>query len=174
MARVCGTIALAGILLMVCNGAFAQCKAPAPVRHYLKGHRSWSVVDAADLSRGDRLSWRRAHRRLCPGIAILDLGGRGHKSYALAVTNRIRGGRMERLILLEANGKRLAPKTLIPAFRIGDPLVVWRSRKRTVREFGSRRHIAIAHDSVVFEKIGMSAKIFYLADGKIRTVLVTD
>jgi hypothetical protein len=165
----------AAALLLCCGDpAFAQCTAPKPVRSYLKVHRTWSVVEARDLSPADRLAWRRAHRGACPGMTALDLGGRGEKSYALAVINKVRDGRMERLILLQAQAKRLIPKTLVPAFRVGDPLVVWRSRKRTVRQFGSRQRIPIVHDSIIFEKMGLSSKVFYLADGQIRTVLVTE
>ncbi len=164
---------VAALLLAGIGAAQAACVVPKPARNFLKGHANWSVVAPEDLGSADRVHWRKAHKGLCPGIAIADLGG-GQKSYALAVTNKGRDGRMERLVLLQAEGKKLLPKTLVPAFQVGDPLVVWRAKPRTVREYGSRRRIAMAHDTIVFEKIGISAKVFHLEDGKIRAVLVAE
>jgi hypothetical protein len=174
-ARSCGAITLAAALVLLWGGAaLAQCKAPRPVRSYLRAHRAWSVVEERDLDRSDRLAWRRARHGACPGIATIDLGGRGHRSYAMALTRKNRGQRLEQLVLLEAAGRhRLATKNLVASFRIGSPLVVWRSHARSVRAFGSQGRIAIPHDSIVFEKIGLSSKIFYL-DGKIRTALVAE
>jgi hypothetical protein len=167
------TTALLTAMLVCCAGvASAQC-APkkGPVHDYLKAHANYHLVDLTDLGDSDRLAWRRLHHGLCPGLATIALGG-GEKSYALAVTTKGRNGRLERLVLLQADGARLIPKTLVPAFAVGDPLVVWRAKPRTVREFGSRRRIALAHDSIMFEKLGLSAKVFHLADGKIQTVLM--
>jgi hypothetical protein len=157
------------------TSAFAQCKpVPKPVRNYLKAHPTWSIVDAGDLNPADRLAWRRLHRGACPGLAAAALDGGKENSYAIAASNQARGIRTERLILLEARGKKLTPKTLIPAFPVGEPIVVWRAKGRTVREFGSRKRIAIAHDSIVFEKLGMSSKVFFREGGRIRTVLVAN
>jgi len=169
------TALLTAMLVCCASAASAQC-APkkGPVHNYLRAHPNYHPVDLTDLGDSDRLAWRRLHRGVCPGLATVELGRKGEKSYALAITTTGRNGRLERLILLEADGAKLTPKTLVPAFPVGDPLVVWRAKPRTVREFGSRRRIALAHDSIMFEKLGLSAKVFHLADGKIQTVLVAD
>lgn len=166
--RRCFRLLYALLLLTAWAGsAFAQCEVrPRPVRNYLRQHPGYALVTAGALGRFDRGLWRQAHRTLCPGMAIVDLAGRGEKSFALALTGP---SHMERLILLQPQ-----PKTLVPAFQVGDPLVVWRSRAKKVQEFGSRRIIAIPHDAIRFEKMGASSKIFYLAGGKIRSVLVVD
>jgi hypothetical protein len=161
-------------LLLAAPAFAAQCSAPKPVRGFLKTHAGWSLVDVTDLGAADRVAWRKLHRGACPGVAVAELGSKGEKSYALAVLSKGRNGRMERLVLLEADGKKLVPRTLVPAFAVGDPIVVWRAKPRSVREFGSRRRIALPRDSVVFEKIGMSSKVFYFADGQIRTLLTME
>jgi hypothetical protein len=158
-------------LLLAAPVFAAQCSAPKPVRAYLKGHAGWSVVDVADLGAADRVAWRKLHRGACPGLAAAELGTKGEKSYALAVLSKGRNGHVERLVLLEADGKKLVPRTLVPAFAVGDPIVVWRAKPRSLREFGSRRKIALPRDSIMFEKIGMSSKVFYFADGQIKTIL---
>ena len=170
------TTALLTALLVCWSGAAAAQCAPkkGPVHTYLHAHPNYHPVDLSDLGDSDRLAWRKLHRGLCPGLATVELGNRGEKSYAMAVMTKGRNGSLERLILLHADGARLIPKTLVPAFPVGDPLVVWRAKPRTVREFGSRRRIALAHDSIMFEKLGLSAKVFHVADGKIQTVLVAD
>jgi hypothetical protein len=157
--------------LIALPASAASCVAPKPVRSFLKTHSGWSLVDVADLGDADRIAWRKLHRGACPGIAAAELGTKGEKSYALAVLSKGRNGHMERLVLLEADGKKLVPKTLVPAFAVGDPIVVWRAKPRTVREFGSRRRVALPHDSIVFEKPGMSSKVFYFEGGQVRTLL---
>jgi hypothetical protein len=157
--------------LIVAPAWAAQCPAPKPVKNYLKSHSGWSLVDVADLGAADRILWRKLHRGACPGVAAAELGTKGEKSYAMAVLSKGRNGRMERLVLLEADGKNLMPKTLVPAFAVGDPIVVWRAKPRTIREFGSRRRVAVPHDSIVFEKLGMSSKVFYFEGGQVRTLL---
>jgi hypothetical protein len=161
------------LLLVLCGGASAKCVLPKPVKTYLKTHPTWSVVTEADLGSADRASWRKDHKAACPGFAAVELEA-GQNSYALAVTNKTRDGRNERLILLHADGKKLTPKTLVPAFQVGDPIVVWRLRAKAVREYGSKRRVAIPRESIRFEKMGMSSKVFYLYDGNVRTVLVAD
>jgi hypothetical protein len=153
--------------------ALADCKArPKPVRDYMKTRPSWVVVTESHLGDADRALWKREHKAACPGIAVVDLDGSGQKSYALAVLSRVKDVRYERLILLQASGKKLLPKTLVAAFPQGDPIVVWRSRARAVRAYGSRQRIPLPAESIRFEKLGMSSKVFYLENGKIETVLV--
>jgi hypothetical protein len=168
--RLLAALALAALLPMP---ALADCKTrPKPVRDYMKTRASWVVVTEGHLSDADRAMWKREHKTACPGIAVVDLEGNGQKSYALAVLNRVKDVRYERLVLLQASGKKLLPKTLVAAFPQGDPIVVWRSRAKAVRAFGSRQRIALPAESIRFEKLGMSSKVFYLENGKIETVLV--
>src|SRR5262249_15543853 len=112
---------LAAMLVCGADAAEAQCAVKkGPVRNYLKAHAGYHLVEPADLGDSDRLAWRRQHPGLCPGLATVALGAGREKSYALAVTTKGRKGKLERLILLEAQGAKLTPRTLVPAFAAGD------------------------------------------------------
>lgn len=167
-------------MLGFCEHAEAEC-APVPgaVQEYLHSNSGWSLVTVNDLVERDKFLWEKFHRGLCPGFAIVKLDGFSQDSYALALLKRSDDAVMEKAVLLtrrsgKFSAQELSPPRNIKYTDIPSPLVVWRAAPGRYQDLSSDKAINISSDSVIYEKMEAAATAYYLAHGRILSIVTSE
>lgn len=158
-----------------CGGALAgECNVPQAVKTYLDMHADWTLVSRKDLVEDDQVLWDKYHRGLCPGFAVVDLDGRGKKTFALALLRRVNGNQEEKLVLLERSKNSFVDLTLAGAQPVDNPFVVWKGKAAKTYNYETDSYVLIQHDPIVYEKMESTSKVYYRVNGKFRSLLASD
>jgi hypothetical protein len=166
-----------GLLLgcLNCGRALAdECNVPKAIKTYLNAHADWALVRRKDLVEDDQNLWDKYHRGHCPGFAVVDLDGRGKKSFALALLRRAKENLVEKLILLEGSENGLMEQTLVEEQPVDNPFVVWKGKAAKTYDYATDRYVLIKNDPIVYEKMESTSKVYYRINGKFRSLLASD
>jgi hypothetical protein len=167
------------MLFAACPSASAACEnVPLEVQEYLRSAPGWSFVEVKDLVADDRSLWERAHNGHCPGIAIVDLDGKG-RTYALALLRASGRQTFEKLVVVRRQSGRLISGTLVPPTNVKNadvaaPFVVWRASPDTYRDLRSGRRIKLAHDGIVYERMEAAATLYHFSNGRFSSILTSE
>lgn len=173
---------LLSLLMMLgfCASANAACDSvPQEVREYLRSAPGWAFVDVKDLVSDDKSLWDQSHDGQCPGIAIVDLDGKGQQSYALALLKTGSGQAVEKLLVIRRQSTRLVRRILVPPTsvmytNVAAPFVVWKAGPGIYRDQKSGHHAKLAHDGIVYEKLEATATVYYLSRGRFTSILTSE
>lgn len=167
---------LAGALVFACLGqAQATCDVlPAELPSYVNGNAGWKVVSEKDLSRDDQELWPRYHHNACPGFTTADLDGAGQSYSAIALLRSEKGQLIERLIVVSRKADQLVEQEVVGPTSVSTPWVVWRTKSGRVFDYDTGMHIDVPHDSIIYEKMEASAFQYYMLDGRLRSILVSE
>ena len=167
------------MLFGTCASANAACEnVPQEVQEYLRSEPGWAFVDVKDLVDDDKNLWEQAHSGQCPGVAIVDLDGKG-QSYALALL-RVSGRQVvEKLVVVRRQSGQLKGRILVPPANVkhtdvAAPFVVWRAGPDTYRDLKTGRQVKLAHDGIVYEKMEATATVHYLSKGRFSSILTSE
>ena len=164
----------------VCASANAACESvPQDVQEYLRSEPGWAFVDVKDLVDDDKSLWEQSHHGLCPGVAIVDLDGKGQQSYALALLKGGSGRAIEKLVVIRRQSGRfmrwvLAPPANVMYTNVMAPFVVWRTSPGTYRDLKSGHQVKLTHHGIVYEKMEATATVYYLSKGRFKSILTSE
>lgn len=173
-------------LIVVATAAFdASCakaasadpcdRLPIDVTTYLSANPTWIPVRKSDLSADHQKLWEDSHRNMCPGVATVDLEGRGRASHGLALLRRDRRGNEEMLVLLRRRPKGLSITTMVAPYRSPGPEVVWEASPALAQDLAAGSKFGkITHDAIVFEALESAAQMFYVRNGRVRKIQISD
>ena len=159
------------LFLLSASPSFAQCdNLPADAQAYLKAHLGWSIVQLKDLDADDQAAWNKHYPGKCPGMADVDLDGRGAKP-ALALFRQQNEKAFEQVVIFSSDG---SVRTLVPAEIVSRPYVIWRNEPGAYEDFNSGKKTRMAHDSLGYEAIGATVELYYFSKGKFHSLLNSD
>jgi hypothetical protein len=155
-----------------CAQAKAECQNfPPQVSEYLRANKGWSVVKLTDLPDDDKQLWEQSHGGNCPGYAEAYMFGSKAPSYALALLGRSSGVNVEKLVLLQGNAK--GSQTIFAASPITTPFVTWKIKPGQYSGASGKRK-NILGDSVIYEKMESISYQFYVENGKVVRMVVSE
>jgi hypothetical protein len=168
------------LILLSASPALAQCEnLPADAQNYLKAHPGWRVPEVKDIDDpDDQKAWMNKRPALCPGLAVVDVDGSHRMSYALALLGNRGGKTHEQVVLLWHDGKPQPAQTLVDPFpvgpHVGPHMVIWRLEPGVYEAWDTHKKTRIAHDSVGFEALEASVRLYYFSKGKFHILTTSD
>lgn len=150
---------------------------PAEVRAHLDREKEagWRVVTERDLAADDAAIWMQLHGEKCPGIVRGDFEGSDDTSFVVSLIRaKPSGSHEQKLLLLRHRSGGLAVTVVVPPTVVVNPLVLWKRAPGSYRGVYEHRAIAIATESFVFEKLEAAATQYYIRDGTIHNLLISD
>jgi hypothetical protein len=165
---------LATLLISSAFAANAICVERHPlVEAYLRATPDWSIIEIDDLPGDDKILWQQYHDGEQPGLAVVNLDGK-KRSYVLALHKKKGDSWLEQLVLLKEDDGTYLDRVIVKPKQIFSPFVVWRVGPGSYLDRETGENVRITNDSFVFEKMESTSTQFYMANGKLQSLVASE
>jgi hypothetical protein len=131
---------------------------------------AWHIVMLADLGADDRKTWESLGGERCPGIAIGHFRDWKNLSYAVLLNWRNGGVLYERLAVAdELSPGRYRVRELAPSAVVTKPGVIHQEPPGEYKGRNNER-IRVRTEVIAHEALGVTATVYYWADGRYRSL----
>ncbi len=137
--------------------------------------QGWRIVATADLPSDDRALWHQYHPGQCPGVATGHFSNSDDVAYSIALLHSSSAGQYtEELLLLVPIRASYSLKTVVSRTRVVSPFVVWKLPPGRYKALYTKSAVFIPLDSFVYEKMEATATQYFMRDGHLRSILISD
>lgn len=137
--------------------------------------QGWRIIATADLPSDDQALWHQYHPGQCPGVATGHFSKSSDVAYSLALLHSSSTGQhTEELLLLVPIGASYSRKTVVGPTRVVSPFVVWKLPPGRYKALYTKSAVFIPLDSFVYEKMEATATQYFMRDGRLRSILISD
>lgn len=135
----------------------------------------WTIVSRSSLLSSDRDLWNSAHPPgACPGLLELDLDGDGSTEFVVTAIQERGTVMQQKLSVFRRSEEGFSEHVVWGPEGVPFPSVIHTTTTQEVSDFYSGETSAIVHDAFVFERLEAWAIVYFEAEGKLRSVLVSD
>lgn len=169
--RKCGITIAVG--LGACGSLHASCLPDRLDSQLKEAYPSWKVVELQDFESYDQELLREAHLDKCPGVAEGRFDGK-HFSYAVTLFDKSNGLRQMLIVLDPSQKKNTADVHVISPPEPVSVLAIVSRRPPGDIESVDGKKLYLRNDGINLEVLESGVNVYYFADGKYRSVLVSD